>query len=523
MAVKNTHSPFKPQDDQALMTELWDPEIKNNPYNFALYAFPWGRPNTPLERHEGLRTWQADTLLEMADHIKANLDNDARGVPLEEAFKVFKSATASGRGVGKSALVGMITCWMMSCAVGSSTIITANTEPQLQSKTMPEINKWFTMAINSHWWDRTTLLIRPAPWYAGLLRKQMQLDPEYYYAQALLWNEDNPDAFAGQHNMRGTLLLMDEASGIPKNIETVAEGYFTDPCLHRYWFKFSNPRRNTGPFFECFHSQRKYWLNRQLDSRTVEGTDKQVLQEIIEKYGEDSDEARVEVKGMFPRQGDRQFINRELVDQARLRDIAHDPHAPLVMGVDIARYGTDKSIIAFRQGRDARSIPWVEMKGKDNMEVANEVAYWIRRANPEAVAIDAGNGTGVIDRLREMGYKVHEVWFGSKSADREWSEKRTELWAKMREWLRGGMIPDDHELQVDLTAPEYDFRGAEDIIKLESKEKLKKRGFASPDKGDALACTFAVRAARSDMRSSRRNAGRSAPIADGVDYDLFGG
>ncbi len=190
------------------------------------------------------------------------------------------------------------------------------------------------------------------------------------------------------------------------------------------------------------------------------------------------------------------------------------------MGVDPARYGDDSTVIRFRQGRNGRIIPPTTMKGADNMQVANQVAHLINTYNPNAVCIDAGNGTGIIDRLREMGYKVHEVWFGGKSDEQEWANKRTELWDRMRDWLGGGCIDDNKDLVDDLTGPQYRFMGASDKIMLETKEEMKKRGFSSPDHGDALACTFAVKVARSDMNTSRSM--RKSPMAKGADYDLFG-
>jgi len=196
-----------------------------------------------------------------------------------------------------------------------------------------------------------------------------------------------------------------------------------------------------------------------------------------------------------------------------------DMHAGLIMGVDVARYGDDTTVIYFRRGRDARTIKPIKLKGKDNMEVANECAYWIEQLKPDAVCVDAGNGTGVIDRLREMGYKVHELWFGSKASEEEWSDLRTEMWARMREWLSGGCIQDDTDLKDDLVGPQYEFDKSE-RIKLEAKEKMKKRGIASPDVADALACTFYVKVARSDLRAARKRGGSGRKV-DGADYSIF--
>lgn len=505
------------QEEQSLMAAIFSPEISENPYNYVMFAYPWGKKGTPLEHVKGPREWQKKELLAIAAHIAENKNRILQGLtPL-----VYKSSTSSGRGIGKSALVAWLNNWMMSCHIGSMTIVTANTEAQLRDKTFAEVGKWLTLAINSHWFEKNSLSIKPAAWFKKIIEDQLQIDSSYYYAQGQLWSEENPDAFAGAHNMYGTLLIMDEASGIPHKIWSVSEGFFTEPILHRYWLNFSNPRRNTGAFFECFHKMRNFWKRRNIDSRTVEGTDKQVYADIIAKYGEDSDEARVEVKGEFPRRGDNQFISTEVIQKAQTRELFQDDHAALMMGVDPARFGDDSTVIRFRQGRNARIIPPVVMKGADNMEVANKCAELITKYNPDAVCIDAGNGTGIIDRLKEMGYKVYEVWFGSKANAEEWANKRTELWADMREWLQGGCIDDSQELSDDLAGPEYKFQGSSDRIMLETKEKMKERGLSSPDHGDALACTFAVKVARKDLRTARGQKG--SKMARDVDYSIFGG
>jgi hypothetical protein len=515
--AKNNQIPHSLDDEKELMATLWGPDIADNPYNFVMFVFPWGEKGTPLENFSGPRKWQERELKAIAAHIKENKERMARG----EEPHIYQSATSSGRGIGKSSLTAWLNLWLMSCVLGGTSITTANTEQQLKSRTWAELGKWHTLSINSHWFDKSALSLKPSAWFESALKDQLKIDTGYYYAQAQLWSEENPDAFAGVHNHNGIMVIFDEASGVPKNIWTVTEGFYTEPVLHRYWFCFSNPRRNTGEFFECFHRARKYWKRRNVDSRDVEGTDRRKLQEIVDRYGEDSDEARVEVKGEFPRQGDRQFISRDIVERAANREVQTDEFAPLILGVDIARFGDDTTVFRFRRGRDARSIPPVKLKGRDNMEVANELAYYIDKHDPDAVCIDAGNGTGVIDRLREMGYKVHEVWFGSKSSDPEWANKRTQMWARMRDWMGGGCIDDDRDLMDDLVGPEYKFRGTSDVIMLESKEEMKKRGIASPDNGDALACTFAIRVARRDKNVARKNK-KHERVARDVDYDIFG-
>lgn len=498
------------------MTEIFDPAIADDPLAFVKFIFPWGKKGTPLEHFAGPRKWQVDVLTQIRDHIAENKKRIING----QSPEVFKIAVASGRGIGKSSIVAWLNIWFLSTRLGGTAVVTANTEAQLKSRTWAELGKWHTLAMNSHWFEKTALSLKPAEWFETLLKNQLQVDVGYYYSMAQLWSEESPDAFAGLHSQNGVLLIFDEASGIPSPIWKVSEGFFTDKILHRYHFVFSNPRRNTGEFFECFHKYRNYWHRRHIDSRTVEGLDTKVFDDIIEKYGDDSDEAAVEVKGLFPRQGDQQFISRDLVRAATERELQDDAWAPLIMGVDPARFGDDSTVIRFRQGRNARVVPPVKLKGWDNMAVANKCAELIIQFNPDAVCVDAGNGTGIIDRLREMKFKVHEVWFGSSSPEPEYSNFRTYMWAKLRDWLGGGCIDDDSDLIDDLTAPEYKFQGSSDKIMLESKEALKKRGFSSPDNADALACTFAVKVARKDLKASKNAPGRALVAAD-VDYKMF--
>jgi len=522
MANKITRDPqISPADTKRILETILHPDIKDNPLNFVMYAFPWGQKNTPLANRKGPNQWQKEELLRLGAHIKENKARMARGEPPT----VFKMAVASGRGIGKSAFVAMVTIWFLSCIPGGSAIISANTDSQLTSKTFGEIGKWLTLAINGFFFDRTQKKITPTEWYAQQLRQALKVDSGKFYAEGVLWNEDNPDAFAGEHSSIGMLLIFDEASGIPQSIYNVSDGFFTDLTLYRFWFIFSNPRKNTGPFFEAFNSQRAFWNTRQIDSRTVDGLDTKVYDEIIQKHGEDSDAARVEVKGQFPSQGDHQFISRQVVAEAQTRELdRYDDHAALVMGVDPARFGDDVTVIRFRRGRDARSYPVTELKGLDNMKVANKVAELIEQFEPDGVFIDAGAGSGIIDRLRERGYKIYEVGFGTESKDPTYADHRTEIWAKMRDWLPGAMIDTNTFLANDLTGPEYEFTGRNEAIKLESKEKMKKRGIASPNHADALAVTFHLTIARYDNKLSRKNPMRQKRmVATGIDYKIFGG
>ena len=304
------------------------------------------------------------------------------------------------------------------------------------------------------------------------------------------------------------------------------DGFFTEKSIYRFWFAFSNPRQNTGAFYDCFNDPvlKKYWYTRQLDGRTVEEASQPSYQKIIEQYGPDSDEARVEVYGQFPQQGDKNFISRQLVRDAKARELdRYDfKDEPLVMGVDPARFGEDATVIRFRQGRNANVIGAIEMRKCDNMTVANKIAELITQYNPDGIFIDSGAGAGIIDRLREMGYHIFEVGFGTASGDPAYFDHRTELWAKMRTWLEGGVIDGNEKLEKDLCSPEYYYEGkGQDKIKLESKEDMKRRaGVKSTDHADALAITFHKRIARKSLSASR--SGRQQRFAKGMDYKILG-
>ena len=321
---------YKPEEEKLLMTELWSPVIKDNPLNFVKFAFPWGMKDTPSKILKDQGSGKKKILREMTIHIQRN------GV--KDLPEMFRMAVASGRGIGKSALVAWIILWMLSTRLGSTVIVTANTEQQLRSRTWAELGKWLTLSINSHWWSKTATTIKPASWFDEALERDLKIDTGYYYAQAQLWSEENPDAFAGIHSSYGVCLIMDEASGIPSPIYSVSEGFFSEPTPNRFWFTFSNPRRNQGPFYDSFHSAKSFWKNEQIDSRTVEGTDKELFNKMIEQYGEDSTVARVEVMGQFPSADDDTVIPMELIKSAVDRDVSLAASEPIIWGVDVARF-----------------------------------------------------------------------------------------------------------------------------------------------------------------------------------------
>ena len=494
---------YKYDEEQLLMAKLWSPAIADDPEAFVLFAFPWGQPNTPLARFKGPRMWQRRALRQIAAHIKEN-----RG---QVDMNALRMAIASGRGIGKSALVSWLILWMLTTRIGASVIVSANSESQLRSVTWGELTKWQAMVINSHWWEISATKLVPAKWITELVERDLKKGTRYWGAEGKLWSEENPDAYAGVHNHDGMMLIFDEASGIPDAIWSVGAGFFTEPILDRYWFAFSNPRRNQGYFYECFHAKRDFWKTENIDSRTVEDTDKAVYEQIIAEYGEDSPQARVEVYGEFPSAGDDQFIGARLVDDAVQREPYKDAEAPIVIGVDPARGGVDATVIVVRQGRDLIAIK--RFHGEDTMTTVGRVIDAIEEYRPTLTVIDEGGlGYGILDRLKEQRYKVRGVNFGWKSSKPVvYQNKRTEMWGLMREWLKSASIPADRQLKVDLISPTMKLNSSGAIM-LESKKDMKARGVASPDAADALAVTFAFPVAHRESSYSRNTTRKAQSI-----------
>jgi len=188
--------------------------------------------------------------------------------------------------------------------------------------------------------------------------------------------------------------------------------------------------------------------------------------------------------------------------------------------VDPARFGDDEAVIAFRQGRDANVIPWRKYKRCSTAELASSVAEFIDKCNPDATFVEGdGVGGGVIDILRAHGYRIIEVTAGGGAENKDaYINHRTELWGRVREWLPGATLPQDAGLADDLAAPRYDY-SLKGQLKLESKEKMKKRGYASPNNADALAMTFSRSVARRDQGTSRMK--RRGRVATGLDYAVI--
>ncbi len=443
-----------------------------SPKRWSRVAWDWGHGE--LADYYGPRGWQDD----INDIIEKHLADPAT------RYQPLQISVASGHGIGKSAEMGMLSNWAMSCFADAKIVTTANTEGQLRTKTAPEIGKWFRMSITSHWFDIQTMSIKSRDPTHG----------EQWRQDFIPWSEHNTEAFAGLHNKGNIILLLfDEASKIHDKVWEVAEGALTDENTIIIWVVFGNPTRNSGRFRECFRRFRHRWIGRQIDSRTVPGTNKAFLQRLVDDHGEDSDIVKVRVRGQFPAQSAMQFISADDVDKARSTHLRREQYAfaPKIIGVDPAWTGDDKLEIVLRQGLFSKSLASIPRNDND-VQVANLIARLEDEHQADAVFVDAGYGTGIVSAGQVMGRSWRLIWFAEKPINPGYLNKRAEMWGTMKQWIKaGGTIdPKDEDLYQDLIGPETVTR-LDGKIQLESKDDMKERGLPSPNKGDALALTFA--------------------------------
>jgi hypothetical protein len=459
----------------------WLASVSNDPLAYVMGAFPWGEPGTRLERFQGPEPWQANLLSRIRDGLIT-------------PQKAIQEATASGHGVGKSACVAWIIKWACDTKPDTRGVVTANTETQLKTKTWAELGKWHHMSLTKDTFKLTaTAYFHDSEEHERTWRIDM-----------VPWSERNTEAFAGLHNQgRRILVVFDEASAIPDVIWETTEGALTDKDTQILWLVFGNPTRNIGRFKECFSGGMfsDFWHTTQVDSRAISFTDKTQIDRWIKAYGEDSDFCRIRIYGMFPRVGEMEFFNAADIEAAAARDGQSSIVDPLALGVDVARYGKNSSVIFPRKGRDAKSFERWRFQGLSTVELADKVFEAHLHFHSNGIMVDGGGvGGGVVDQIRAKAMHCFDVQFGSKddtphyvwgSQGERYSNKRGGMYGALRAWLKTGAIPNEPKFREQFSAIKY-VLNKRDEIQLVSKEDLMK---LDPDLElddiDALALTFA--------------------------------
>ena len=320
---------------------------------------------------------------------------------------------------------------------------------------------------------------------------------EDWFALGLASNVNNVANFQGWHG-KNILVIFDEGSGIPPIIWEALEGALSGGGTVRF-LAIGNPNHNSGPFFDAFSDPRykKITISAFDIPNVKEGKDiiqglstLEWVEEMKLKYGEDSDVYRVRVLGEFPMAESDTLISYGLV-QSSIGAERERYGEEEIIGLDVARFGNDKSAFVYRRGNYAKVLEVIDKN--DLMELAGKSVNYLKEYPNAKLFIDVvGNGAGVYDRLKEQplySERVYGVASGGKPNNTdEFINIRMESWHNIKEWLRDGIL-EDHEGWYELSKPKYKIN-SNGKLQLEGKEDMKKRGVPSPNIGDAIALTL---------------------------------
>lgn len=389
----------------------------------------------------------------------------------------------AGHGVGKSTACAWLLLWHLLTRMPQKAVCTAPTASQLFDALFSEVK---------HWTNRLPPALRDTleVFTDRIVQKGA---PESSFISARTSSAERPEALAGIHSEH-VLLICDEASAIPEAVFESAAGSMSGHAATTVLI--GNPTRNTGLFFKTHHQLSSDWKTMHvscLDNRLVS---QDFVKQIKTTYGENSNAFRVRVLGEFALRDDDSLIPAELVDAAMDRDVGISPTEQIYYGVDVARFGDDRTVICKRQGNVV--LGFKHWSGEDLMGTVGRIVHEAGMDSPVEIMVDSiGLGGGVADRLRELGYNVRDVNVSESVALNQQAAKlRDELWLSCKEWLetRAVKLPRNDELRQELIGPTYSFT-SNGKIKVEGKSEMKRRGMRSPDLADALCLTFAGQAA----------------------------
>lgn len=437
--------------------------FRDDPYGFTMFMYDWG--HAELKDWEGPDYWHKEIFQCIKEYMEG---------PNDDPLCI---AVSSGHGAAKTSFASWVNRWFISCRPHPQIVTTANTETQLMTKTWRELAKWHKLSHNKDWFEWTA-----TSYY-------LKAHPETWKANAIPWSENNTEAFAGTHEEH-VLVTFDEASKISDKIWEVTDGIFT--TKKNIWLVLGNGTRNTGRFYECFHKNKRLWKTWCIDSRTCRAANKSYLERLVEQYGgEDQDQSRVRVRGLFPKTATRQLISTEAVEKAQNFEAEGFEYLPKVLGCDIARFGENSSTICLRQGRKVFDIE--VLPKQDLMTTAHCIAEAIKKHRPIQVFVDgSGIGAGVVDKLRQLNFSAVDVNGGNSSINPRFLNKRAEMWWELKEAIETGNLelPKDQKLRDELTCIEYDYTD-KGRIRLDRKTDIMEQFGFSPDRADALALTYA--------------------------------
>lgn len=360
---------------------------------------------------------------------------------------------------------------------------------------------WAEMA---KWQDKAPLLKQAFKWTKTRI---FSVDhPENWFLSARNWSrsasaQQQADTLAGLH-ADYLLFTLDESGGIPDAVMAAADSGLANAMggggMEAHVVQAGNPMKLEGPLWRACTKERDLWKLIEItgdpdDPRRTPRVSVEWARQQIQKYGKDDPWVLVNVFGKFPPSSINALLSPDDCQAARKRFYGERDYSQSakVMGVDVARFGLDSSVIAKRQGLVA--FPMDVMRGYDGVQGAGRVSRLWGEWSADACFVDDTGGFGAswIDQLKVLGRTPIGIHFAGKSDTEKYANKRAEMHFKLAEWVKaGGVLPDDDELQAELTAITYSFNG--DKMILQDKEQIREILGRSPDKADALALTFAA-------------------------------
>ncbi len=398
-----------------------------------------------------------------------------------------KMSVRSGHGTGKSTTSSWAMLWYVLLRFPNKVVVTAPTSGQLFDALFAELKRW----INELPPQLQVLLTVKSD------RVELTAAPAEAFISARTSRAETPEALAGVHS-QNVLLVVDEASGVPEKVFEAAAGSMSGHSATT--ILLSNPTRSSGTFFESQTRLAGTWWTRRWSCVESPLVSEEFVDEMRARYGEDSNAFRIRVLGEFPMADDDTIIPFHLADSAIKRDIEIPEDTKPIWGLDVARFGADKTALCKRYGNVVTDI--TSWQGLDLMQTVGRVMAEYEGLSPsmrpsEILVDSIGVGGGVVDRLRELGAPVRGINVGEAPAmGNTYMNLRAELWFKTKGWLedRSCKLPNDDQLLAELTSIRYAFTPG-GKMKAESKDDMRKRGLKSPDLADALCLTMASDAA----------------------------
>lgn len=441
---------------------------------------------------ESIRAWKLDPVKFVRDNFR--VEPDAWQLDVLRAFnKNPRLAMLASKGVGKTTILAWLCWYFLATRTHPKIAATSISADNLSDGLWSEMSKWQQKSefLKAQFeWTKTRIFNKDAP--------------ETWWMSARTWpkgasSEQQANTLAGLH-ADNIMFVIDESGGVPSSVLAAAEAALAndlgDSGHDAKLIQAGNPTHLSGPLYNAWGKDRHMWHITEINSDpdnpkrsprvSIEWAKAQ-----IEAFGRDNPWVLINVFGRFPPSSSNVLMGHDDVMEAMSRKLNKDDYmySQKRLGIDVARFGDDSTIIFPRQGLQAHK--WVVMRNARNNEIASRVIAAKNKWSGEVEYIDGtgGFGAGVVDIMIQRGFHPQEISFSSKPDNPKYYNKRAEMWFRMAEWVkRGGSLPKDEQLLKELTTPQYYFQNGKLI--LQPKEIIKAELGFSPDIADALALTF---------------------------------